>query len=86
MQQERVTLKLEADRKVQKISKEYVELYKSLAKQFEKYKEFIIFELESHEMIREGLEKVIRGKEDDIDSLKEALSVPRQHYKFIDNL
>ena len=37
-------------------------------------------------MIREGLEKVIRGKEDDIDSLKEALSVPRQHYKFIDNL
>ena len=37
-------------------------------------------------MIREGLEKVIRGKEDDIDELKEALSVPRQHYKFIDNL
>jgi len=46
---------------------EYVELYKQLAKQFEKYKEFIIFELESHEMIRNGLEKVIRGKEDDID-------------------
>ena len=37
-------------------------------------------------MIREGLEKVINRKEDDIDSLKEALSVPRQHYKFIDNL
>ena len=28
VQQERVTLKNEADRKVQKISKEYVELYK----------------------------------------------------------
>ena len=59
VQEERVTLKLEAARKVQKISKEYVELYKNLAKQFEKYKEFIIYELESHEMIREGYEKVI---------------------------
>ena len=75
--QERVTLVLEADRRVQKISKEYVELYKTLAKQFEKYKEFIIFELESHDMIRESLEKVIRGKEDYIDELKLALSVPR---------
>lgn len=49
MQQERVTLKQEADRKVQRMSKEFVELYKQLAKQYEKYKEFIIFELESHE-------------------------------------
>ena len=86
VQEERTTLKKEAERKVQKISKDYVELYKQLAKQFEKYKEFIIFELDSHEMIREGLEKVIKKKEDDIDDLKEALSVPRQHYKYIDNL
>ena len=86
VQEERVTLKLEADRKVQKISKEYVDLYKTLAKQFEKYKEFILFEMESHEMIREGMEKVISKKGDSIDDLKEALSVPRQHYKFIDNL
>ena len=50
---------MEAARKVQKISKEYVELYKNLAKQYDKYKEFIIYELESHEMIREGYEKVI---------------------------
>ena len=60
MQEERTTLKKEAERKVQKISKDYVELYKQLAKQFEKYKEFIVFELDSHEMIREGLEKVIK--------------------------
>lgn len=77
VREERITLKLEAERRVQKISKEYIELYKQLARQFEKYKEFIIFELESHEMIREGLEKVIRQKEDYIDDLKEALSVPR---------
>ena len=59
------------------MSKDYIALYKTLADSFAKYKEFIIFELESHEMIRENLEKVIRVKEDYIDELKEALSVPR---------
>lgn len=68
------------------MSKEFVVLYGQLAKQFEKYKEFIIFELESHDNIREGLEKVIKGKEDQIEDLKEALSLPRQHYKYIENL
>jgi len=67
VQEERITLMKEAERKVQKMSREYIQLYKQLSEQFAKYKEFIIFELESHEMIREGLEKVIRGKEDDID-------------------
>ena len=37
-------------------------------------------------MIREGLEKVIQRKENDIDELKEALAVPRQHYRHIENL
>ena len=40
-------------------------------------KEFIVFELESHENIRTGLEKVISKKEDEIEQLKDALSVPR---------
>ena len=80
------TLVKEADRKVKKLSVEYVELYKELGKQFDKYKEFIVFELESHENIRTGLEKVISKKEDEIDQLKEALSIPRQHFKFIENL
>ena len=84
--EERTTLKKEAERKVKKLSIEYIELYKDLGKQFDKYKEFIVFELESHENIRTGLEKVISKKEDEIDQLKEALSIPRQHFKFIENL
>ena len=86
MQAERVTLKKESDRTVQRISKEYVELYKKLAKQFDLYKAFVIMEFESQDNIKEGLEKIIKQKEDEIDELKEALSVPRQHYKYIDNL
>ena len=31
------------------------------------------------------LEKEIEKREDKIEELKEALSVPRQHYRFIDN-
>jgi len=54
--EERKTLKKEAERKVSKISKEYVQLYKTQAEQFSKYKEYASFEFESHEMIREGLE------------------------------
>lgn len=63
-----------------------MQVYKLLADKFAKYKEYVSFEFESHEMIREGLEKVIQRKENDIDELKEALSVPRQHYRYIENL
>ena len=32
------------------------------------------------------LEKIIQKKEDEIEELKDALAMPRKHYKFIDNL
>lgn len=84
--EERVTLKNEADRRIKKMSQEYVQLYKSLHEEFEKYKEFISFELEGHENVKTGLEKEITKRETSIEDLKEALSLPRQHYKFIENL
>jgi len=52
-------LKKETERKVQRLAKEYVALYKYQADKFVKYKEYVTFEFESHEMIREGMEKVI---------------------------
>ena len=61
--EERVTLKLEADRRIKKMSQEYVQLYKSLHEEFEKYKEFISFELEGHENVKTGLEKEITKRE-----------------------
>ena len=60
-------------------------MYVTLGKKFDKYKEFMVYELESHEQIRVGLEKEITRRENEIDELKEALSIPRQHYKFISN-
>jgi len=42
------------------MSKEFVEVYKALGHKFDKYKEFIIFEMECHENIKTGLEFVIR--------------------------
>ena len=59
------------------MAKDFVALFKLQSDKFTKYKEYVSFEFESHEMIREGLEKVIQRKENDIDELKEALAVPR---------
>ena len=83
--EERVTLQKEAARRVKKISQSFTDMYVTLGKKFDKYKEFMVYELESHEQIRVGLEKEITRRENEIDELKEALSIPRQHYKFISN-
>ena len=41
------------------MAKDFVALFKLQSDKFTKYKEYVSFEFESHEMIREGLEKVI---------------------------
>ena len=51
-----------------------------------KLKDFILYEVESHEQIREGLEAIIKKRDNFIANLEETLSVPRQHYKFIERL
>ena len=75
--EERVTLQKEAARRVKKISQSFTDMYVTLGKKFDKYKEFMVYELESHEQIRVGLEKEITRRENEIDELKEALSIPR---------
>ena len=60
-------------------------MYLDLGKKFDKYKDFMVFEIESHEQIKIGLEKEVQNREDYIEELKVALSIPRQHYKYIEN-
>ena len=47
--EERVTLQKEAARRVKKISQSFTEMYLTLGQKFDKYKEFMAYELESHE-------------------------------------
>lgn len=67
------------------LSGHFVETFKDLHTRFGKYKEYCVFEFENHEQIRSELESIIQKKDIQIDELKDALSVPRQHYKHIDN-
>ena len=71
--------------RVMRLSANFVETYEALHKRFGKYKEYCVFEFEGHEQIRSELESIIKTKDIQIDELKDALSVPRQHYKHIDN-
>jgi hypothetical protein len=61
-------------------------VFKELDVTYNKYKDFISNEFEVWESVKLGLEKIISKKEDEIEELKDALSLPRKHYKFIDNL
>jgi hypothetical protein len=46
----------------------------------------VMFEIDCHESVREGLESVIKKKDNKTLELEETLSIPRQHYKFIERL
>lgn len=85
-EEEGVKLKKEAERKVKKLSADYVELYKVLAKKFNKLAQYVNFEIETHENIKTCIDKVVSKKEGEIEQLEEALKVPRQHFKFITDI
>ena len=44
------------------------------------------FEIETHENIREKLERVVTLKQSQIEDLRETLKVPRSHFKNIERL
>ncbi len=64
----------------------YLEYIKKQNDQFIRYKEFMQFEIETHENIRECLERVVKNKQIQIEELRETLKVPRQHFKNIEKL
>lgn len=75
-----------ANKRIMHVVNNFTEQFRELDKTYNKYKDFINNEFEVWESIKLGLEKVIQKKEDEIEQLKDALSLPRKHYKFIDNL
>ena len=84
-QEEKKSILKSNSNKLMRVSNQFVTVFKELHTKFMKYKEYCVFEFENHEQIRAELEKIISKKELYIDELKDALSVPRQHYKHIDN-
>ena len=85
MNETAVVRKLYAKR-VKRISEDYIKLIAEQDAKFKKFKSYIDFELSSAEAVCDGFVKLIEKKDKEIESLKETLSVPRSHFKYIDKL
>lgn len=68
------------------MAQQYIEVIKHLGEEFGKYKEFAQYEIEIHENARDGLERLIKEKNLQVDGLQETLSIPRNHFKNIEKL
>ena len=84
--EERNTQREYFKKRIRKISGDYIEAYRLKTVEFEKYKEFIMVEVEVHEQVREGLEVIIKMRDIKIADLSESLSIPRAHFKYIERL
>ena len=84
--EERERQKVFYKNRIKRISQDYIEHYKKLSVESRKYKELVMFEIETHEMVRQKLEEIIKSKDNTISDLRECLSIPRQHFKFIERL
>ena len=62
------------------MSANYIEIIKKQDDMLRKYKEFVQFEVETHENVREKLERVVKLKQSQIEDLRETLKVPRKHF------
>ena len=85
MEEKATSIKLNQNR-VKRLVSQFIQVLKEQDSTYNKYKDFVLNEFEIWEQVKTGLEKIIQKKEDEIDELKDALAMPRKHYKFIDNL
>lgn len=75
--EERERQKVFYKNRIKRISQDYIEHYKKLSVESRKYKELVMFEVETHEMVRQKLEEIIKSKDNTISDLRECLSIPR---------
>lgn len=78
--------KVAFQKKIKQMSANYIEIIKSRDEVFKQYREFVLFEIETHENVREKLEGLIKLKQSQIEELRETLKVPRSHFKNIERL
>lgn len=74
------------EKRINTLIRDFVALYKKLAEDFNKYKEYARVQVKVFEAIVSKKDKCLEKQLDEIKSFKEALKVPRLHYKHIENL
>lgn len=66
---ERDELKILMEKRIARISKQYVEFIARQDKQQKVYREFVIYEIENNDQIVEGLQSIIKKKAKEIEQL-----------------
>lgn len=72
--------------RLERISKQYCEMLQKVCDQYNLYKEYVEIEVDNAENTIESLEGEVKKRDRRIESLKETLSIPRQHFNYIERL
>ena len=84
--QELGVVKEQYQKRIQRVSEEYVKHIEAIDTEHKKYHTFVQYELEASEAVIDGLQDEIKKRDNQIAALKETLSIPRQHFKHIEQL
>lgn len=74
------------DKRINTLIRDFVKVYRNLAKEFLQYKEYSTWEIDVLTMCFEGKDKTIKNLQFELGEFKLALRIPRQHYKYIEKL
>ncbi|CDW87949.1 UNKNOWN [Stylonychia lemnae] len=74
------------ERRFNQAAKDFVTDQRKMNKRFDDFKQLTKLEIRTHEEIRVKLQKIIADYRGEIKDLKEALKVPRQYFKFNDQM
>ena len=74
------------DMRLNHLIRQFVKGYNDLGEFFNKYKDFVRNEMDNLIAISEAKDKIIKKYEYEIGEFKLALKIPRQHYRYIENL
>ena len=86
VREEKEQKEIEFDKRLNTLIRDFVKIYKKLGDDFGKYKDYIKLEIECLNQCLEKKQRVINQLEENVGEYKEALRIPRQHYKFIEKL
>ena len=74
------------DMRLNHLIRQFVKGYNDLGEFFNKYKDFVRNEMDNLIAISDAKDKIIKKYEYEIGEFKLALKIPRQHYRYIENL
>ena len=86
VKEEKEQKEIEFDKRLNTLIRDFVKIYKKLGDDFSKFKDYIKVEIECLNLVLERKQKAIVQLDERVGEYKEALRIPRQHYKFIEKL